>query len=252
MTTILTYLDAPLRLECSAQISAIEQNPRTGLPSVSTDRTPFYLQGGGQPTDRGELLSLDVTVPVVGLSRIGDQIFHDLATSSSSLSIGDVITLKVDAELRHLHCRLHTAGELLCLSVRQILPRWRVKSAIHFPGNASVTFMPDLKTSAMHQAQRDVENCLRQLVEENHAVAILPDVHRAEAEKLIGYSLADLPQGVPIRLVNPAPDFYRACMGTHVQRTGEIETVRVRNIKERKGLVTISYELAGNITALAA
>jgi Ser-tRNA(Ala) deacylase AlaX len=186
---------------------------------------------------------------VHGVGWIDGTLFHTIEPKLS-LDLGQEIVLRVDSVQCMFHCRLHTAGELVCLAIKHVAPKWMMKSAIHFPDNASVTFQPDAGLRLDDELATEIELVVNSQIEAAYVVSIMSDVARDRAEAMIKYSLTGLAADARIRLVNPAPGFYRACMGTHVRNTREIGPVHIRKLKLRKGLATVSYELAGE-TALA-
>jgi Ser-tRNA(Ala) deacylase AlaX len=241
MKTAQSYLDDPEMLEIVAKVTSITPGERT--IDVGTNVSPFYVQGGGQPSDTGWLVTPSGNAVVRGVGLVDGTLFHTIEPNVS-LHPGQEIGLKVDSFRRMLHCRLHTAGELVCLAVKRVAPKWTMKSAIHFPDNASVTFQPDAGFRFDDELAAEIERGVNSHIEAAYDVLILSDVARDRAEAMTKYSLTGLPADARIRLVRPAPDFYRACMGTHVRNTREVGPIRIRKLKLRKGLATVSYELA--------
>jgi Ser-tRNA(Ala) deacylase AlaX len=246
MKTIQSYLQDPDTLEIVAKVTSITPGERTS--DVGTNVSPFYVQGGGQPSDAGWLVTASGSTIVRGVRLIDGALVHTIEPKVS-LDLGQEIVLRVDAIRRMLHCRLHTAGELVCLAVKQVAPKWTMKSAIHFPDNASVTFEPDAGLRLDNQLAAEVERVVNSHIEAAYEVSIMSNVARDRAEAMTKYALTGLPADARIRLVHPAPDFYRACMGTHVRNTREIGPIRVRKLKLRKGLATVSYELASETSS---
>jgi alanyl-tRNA synthetase len=245
MKTVQSYLQDPGVLEIIAKVTSITLGERA--VDIGTDVSPFYVQGGGQPSDAGWLVTPSGSTIVQSVRMVDGTLVH--TTEPISLDLGQEVVLRVDAIRRMLHCRLHTAGELVCLAVKQVAPKWTMKSAIHFPDNASVTFHPDAGLRLDDEFAAEVDRVVNSHIEAAYEVSILSDVARDRAEAMTKYSLTGLPADARIRLVHPVPDFYRACMGTHVRNTREIGPIRIRKLKLRKGLATVSYELASETSA---
>jgi Ser-tRNA(Ala) deacylase AlaX len=100
---------------------------------VTTDETIFHAQGGGQPNDTGHMMirtengSEDPSFRVHSV-RHNDKavILHQgkllIGTRSREpiFAAGSIVEQNIDGEKRELHSRIHTAGHLLGLAVRQL------------------------------------------------------------------------------------------------------------------------------------
>jgi len=154
------------------------------LFGVTTDSTIFHPQGGGQPSDVGEMSILGDSAE--GLS---DQIFKVLTARMSVSSPGIVIHFGhfteghvsnhnlsgapvkqlVDADKRRLFSRLHTAGHVLGTATRTLLEK-RIDNfdelkASHFPDSAACEFQglidgkykPEIQTAVDELVGRDAQ-----------------------------------------------------------------------------------------------
>ena len=85
--------------------------------SLVLDKTALYPRGGGQPSDRGELVYGDKKYHVIESSKEPGRILHQLGEPLSeedrSLMNRKVIHGVVDWELRYRHMRHHTALHIL-------------------------------------------------------------------------------------------------------------------------------------------
>lgn len=247
-----TYLDQPDQLALEATITWIGQKV-DGSWYVVTDRTPYYPQGGGQPGDHGTITSCDRMLDIVGATLAGFDVQHILQEEPADFDLGDVVSLSVDPEIRRLHSRIHTAGELICAAMKTLRPDWTVSSANHFPGASSVSFATKDTVGNLDQLAARLTELVATFIEKAYPVSIYRDVARADAERLVGYSLAAIPPSEPIRLVSAAPTYFRACVGTHVATTADIGIFGLRNIKLKKGVVSVGYDVRlSDITEQAA
>ena len=82
--------------------------------TVALDRTAFYPTGGGQPHDTGTLTASSQDLPVVGVHKDGETIWHTLAPDSAVPAIGTKVTGTLDWQRRHQLMRTHTAMHILC------------------------------------------------------------------------------------------------------------------------------------------
>lgn len=100
-----------------------------GRYAIELDRTLFHPQGGGQPADRGWIGELAVE----SVAARGESIVHIVA---QPLPSGEV-AIRVDADARRLHARLHSAGHLIGQAGERF--GWRPIKAHHWPGEGRIT-----------------------------------------------------------------------------------------------------------------
>ena len=89
---------------------------------VVLDRTPFYAEAGGQIGDSGELLAKpDTRFTVEDTHKRGATHAHRGQLKSGSLTLGDTLTARVDAERREAIRLNHSATHLLHAALRSVL-----------------------------------------------------------------------------------------------------------------------------------
>ena len=103
MTEKLYYSD-PFLKEFSATVLSCEQG-KNGW-TVALDRTAFYPEGGGQPTDFGTLGGAHVT----DVREKEGIIVH---TCDSELPVGDTVTGVIDWERRFDHMQQHSGEHIV-------------------------------------------------------------------------------------------------------------------------------------------
>ncbi|HEV7215983.1 MAG TPA: alanine--tRNA ligase, partial [Chloroflexota bacterium] len=90
--------------------------------SVVLDRSPFYVQSGGQVSDTGELRSGDALLTIDDLEKLpSGVILHKGTLADGALHEGDAVTAAVDRQRRADTRRNHTATHLLHRALRQQL-----------------------------------------------------------------------------------------------------------------------------------
>ena len=78
---------------------------------IELDRTAFYPEGGGQPTDTGRIGWSGGESMVVKVRKEGGRVVHVL--SGPVPHIGETVHGKIDWERRYAHMKYHTAQHLL-------------------------------------------------------------------------------------------------------------------------------------------
>jgi misacylated tRNA(Ala) deacylase len=79
---------------------------------VILDKTAFYPQGGGQPTDTGKLIKNGEECEVVFAKKIGGDVSHEV--DKEGLKEGDTVHGVIDWDNRYRLMRMHTAAHILC------------------------------------------------------------------------------------------------------------------------------------------
>ncbi|PIS39583.1 MAG: alanyl-tRNA editing protein AlaX, partial [Candidatus Nealsonbacteria bacterium CG08_land_8_20_14_0_20_38_20] len=110
--TKLNYFDNTYLFESEAIFIEIKENEKG--KAVILDATIFYPQGGGQPADKGEIVSGD-NIFVVSDVRLDESgtVWHFGEFKTGEFKQGDKVDLKIDKDRRILNAKLHSAGHLL-------------------------------------------------------------------------------------------------------------------------------------------
>ena len=110
MTELLYHTDSYLR-ELSARVAALSAEPL----GMALERTIFFPGGGGQPHDLAWIETDGRTIPVMGMKRVGEALWHLLDSGAGPLPPeGAQVNLRLDWEPRYRLMRTHTALHILC------------------------------------------------------------------------------------------------------------------------------------------
>ncbi len=183
---------------------------------VTLAETLFHPQGGGQPSDTGRIGAARVLRVV---AEPGGAIVHfvDVELAPGAVEIA------VDAAPRALHARLHSAGHLLAYA--GAAAGWRAVKGHHWPGEARVVF--ERASGTGEGAELDAATLAREV---NALVAAaLPRVlSERDGMRMLAYGALE-----------SSP-----CGGTHVAHTGEVGTIEILKCKEKKGQLSVQYDVA--------
>ncbi len=199
--------------------------------AVIVNQTPFYAESGGQQGDQGEIKTLAGGYMRVSdtQKRVGTLWVHLGTVEAGSLSVGDGVTLTVDARRRdHLRAN-HSATHLLHEALRRRL-------GDHVTQKGSLVAAERLRFDVSHpkplsaEEVRDVErevNARIRLNTDVNTLLMTPDDAVAEgALALFGEKYGD-----EVRVVTMGGDSVRfsveLCGGIHVRRTGDIGAFKI-------------------------
>ncbi|AXE33919.1 alanyl-tRNA editing protein [Chromobacterium phragmitis] len=194
--------------ECdSAIVSSGEQDGRFFAILAAT---LFHPQGGGQLADGGWIDDCKV----LSVESLGEAILH---VTERLLPPGPV-RLRVDADKRALHSRLHSAGHLI--GTVGIDLGLRPDKAQHWPEASRVVFR--MEETAPPEAG-EWEDKVNHIVAQN-----LPrQCGIQDGARMVGFG----------RL----PAF--PCGGTHVRSLADIGRIRILSVKTKKDTVTVNYDI---------
>ena len=235
-TKLLYQSDSYLRA-FDAEVIAVEEH------SVALDQTAFFPGGGGQMADRGALFWDGRQLPLAGVSKRGDVVWHELAPEAEVLpQPGATVRGMLDWDFRSRMMRTHTALHMLCGIIFRDFGA-QVTGGQMYPDRARMDFaMPTFNTELV----RDIEARVNEVVEADLPVkvAILPRDQAFAIPDLIRTKINLLPPGISVvRVVEIVGLDLQADGGTHVQSTREVGGMRVLRT-ENKGRENKRMEIA--------
>lgn len=219
MTERLYYRDSYLR-EFEARV--LERSEDGAV--LYLDRTAFYPDSGGQPSDTGLLNG----VPVAGLTDEGDRIGHRMAGPVS----GEVVAGQIDWTRRFDHMQQHSGQHLLSAVFVELFNAQTL--SFHLGAEAS-TIDLDLQALSPEQVLA-AERRANQVVSENRPLTVTFE-SAAEAVELRKPSERE---GL-LRVVSIAGLDRSACGGTHVRASGEIGCILIRRLDRIRGTVRVEF-----------
>jgi misacylated tRNA(Ala) deacylase len=227
MTELLYLTDSYLR-----EFSAVVAEQAEG--GVVLDRTAFYPQGGGQPSDTGTLLDDDGRQYVVTkVRKVKGKVIHKI--DGELPQVGTQVHGVIEWEHRHRLMRTHTALHILCGVI------WRDYAASVTGGNMEpLKARMDFELESMSAAFSDeVEAKINAEVAAAHPVRvdILPREEAFQIPDLIRTKINLLPESIQeVRVVEIEGLDLQADGGTHVVNTREVGRIRVTG-HESKGRI---------------
>ncbi|WCJ23503.1 Alanine--tRNA ligase [Euphorbia peplus] len=244
--TKLEYYHDMQKLQSNAAVISFSKGD-DGRYALILNSTIFHPQGGGQPADTGFISNGDSSFKFVVLDvRSKDGVVYHYGVteedSASEIEIGMNVLLNVDANRRNLNSRLHSAGHLIdgCL-LNVGLDHLQAGKGYHFPDGPFVEYKGTIPSSELQSKHQEIEIEANALISRGGmvSVAVLP---YEEASNLCGGSLPDyIPKGSTPRIVKLGNFPGCPCGGTHVSDLSEIKSIKVSQIRMKKGITKVSY-----------
>ena len=190
--------------------------------TVTLDRTAFYPEGGGQPTDHGTLDGAAVT----DVHEKNGVIFHNV---DRAVEIGKTVSGSIDWARRFDHMQQHS-GEHICSGL--ICGRYGCDNVGFHMGTDIVTI--DFNADIPWEELLEIEGQANRYIQEDHPIDI--QFHRGAELDAIDYRSKKPLEG-DVRIVAfPGADCC-ACCGTHVLRSGQVGLVKFLSVQKfREGV----------------
>jgi alanyl-tRNA synthetase len=191
---------------------------------VALDRTPFYVEAGGQVSDVGELRDPNggLLARVDGVTRIGTGLprAHRVRVDAGSVHTGALVIAAVTDAVRDATRRNHTATHLLHAALRQVLgPHVKQAGSLVAPDRLRFDFMHFGPVTPPQL--REIERIVNAQVYRNTPVTT--DVRsRDEAVAAGAMALFGEKYGDAVRVVTVPGFSMELCGGTHCRATGDI------------------------------
>jgi alanyl-tRNA synthetase len=215
-----------------------------GVESISDviylvlDRTAFYPEGGGQPSDIGKIIVNDLELEIIHAKKVDDIVLHKIDTDLNVEffvdKINSIVECIVDWSRRITLARNHTATHLIIAAAKNVLGDHIWQEGAQKGLKHSRIDLSHYKRISQSEIN-DIEKIVNEFVMENLDVDI-QFMSRNEAESTYGLTLyqGGVVPGSVIRVVKVCgSDFIQnfidvqACGGTHVLQTGDIGLIRI-------------------------
>jgi alanyl-tRNA synthetase len=186
------------------------------------DRTPFYLEAGGQVSDTGTIVADEIRAVVGGVVRLLPTAprAHKLTVSSGALEVGGRVRAEVDADRRAAIRRNHTATHLLHAALRRSLgSHVAQKGSLVAPDRLRFDFLhfSPLTREELARIERVVNDEIVRNVGVSTTVRPTEEAIASGAMALFGEKYGDT-----VRVVEIPGFSVELCGGTHCAATGDI------------------------------
>ena len=189
------------------------------------DSTPFYAESGGQIGDSGELRGTDGIFSVEDTQKIQAAVFgHHGTVTTGKLSVGDILSARVNTQARAATMRNHSATHLMHQALRDVLGQHVLqkgslvdteKTRFDFVHNAPMT------DDEIARVERIVNAEILSNAATQARVMPIEDAQKTGAMMLFGEKY-----GGEVRVLDIGTT-RELCGGTHVSRTGDIGLFKI-------------------------
>ncbi|WP_087036833.1 alanyl-tRNA editing protein [Thermococcus litoralis] len=235
MTFKLFYIDPYLR-EASAKVEDVEV--RGNRIRVLLDKTIFYPEGGGQPSDRGVIKGDSFRIEVEKVEG-KDEIWHEGKLKGRIPKEGEEVELELDWEWRYENMRQHTGQHILSAILKRMYNSDTTGFQI-FPEYNKIEINFDEELTWEHILAAELE--ANEVVWTNIPVEV--EEYEELPEEVSSALRKSLPKDISgkIRVVKIGDVDLIPCGGTHVKNTGEVGFIKVLNFyRKTKNIWRIEF-----------
>lgn len=236
MTTKSLYYQEPYAQQAEGRVlSILSKGAKT---VVELDQTIFYPEGGGQPSDQGEIVGAAGRLKVEFVQFKDGAILHQGALSGS-LQVGEAVRQELKWGFRHHNMRVHSAGHLIHDILMQMVDSLEPTKG----GHGKKAFL-EYKGSIDPAVKDDLELKVNEAIAQDLAVITRESTYD-EIVRDCRFVPPGLPKGKALRILQidgftPMPDG-----GVQVKSTKEIGAVIIQDIQASDGSSIVRYRVAG-------
>jgi alanyl-tRNA synthetase len=236
MKTLQKYYEDPYLQDLTTTVNSV--TPKNGRASIELAATVMYPEGGGQPSDQGEIAGPAGSMKVDHVQIQGGLLLHS-GTLNGSLNPGDQVTVKVKWNARLHNMRVHSAGHLTHDVLMTLEPDLvpikgghGAKAFLEYQGEASPDLQTRLEAAVNEALQRDLPIATRE-----------SDLD--EIERICQFVPAGLPRNKALRIIRIGEFPAMPDGGVHVNSTRQIGRIIIQSVASDDGKTTVKYRVAG-------
>ena len=210
--------------------AAVQQANQGDRVQVGLSRTCFYGESGGQVGDRGRLLGATTAgqpmkMTVEDVQKVDGLVLHKGRLESGVLTVGDLVTARVDRSCRRRAQAHHTATHLLHEALKRIVDPGicQAGSLVDFD---RLRFDFNCSRSVTAREMEQMESLINGWILDAQSLEV-SQMPMAEAKTRGAVAMFGEKYGDVVRVVNVPGVSMELCGGTHVNNTAEIGLVRL-------------------------
>jgi alanyl-tRNA synthetase len=195
---------------------------------VITQRSPFYVECGGQVSDQGFITIAGKQAKVLDLKKFNHAIGAKIS-APGEMKVGMSAVQVVDRQLRLNTMKNHTATHLLQAALIQIFGKQIKQSgSLVEPDYLRFDFTYHENLSA--EDIKKVEDVVNAKVQENIPVSVTLSTHKAATDRGVIAFFGEKYNPEEVRVIEVPGFSAELCGGTHVRATGDIGCFKITEV----------------------
>ena len=213
--------------ELTSEAKIIGYKKENGNDLVILNKTPFYVEAGGQIDDHGYLILETTPLNVADVTKIDNKTVHVLQNEKyKPIAPGKKVLAQVDEKRRWDIMRNHTATHFLHASLRRILGT-HVHQAGSYVGPDHLRF-DFTHFSKLEESQlKDIESLVNEELRRNYELQHHRNIPFDEAKKMGALMFFGDKYGDKVNVVQFGEFTKEFCGGTHVKNSSQIGLFKI-------------------------
>lgn len=213
--------------ELKSESMILEINNSGNQSFVILDKTPFYVEAGGQVDDTGNIFVGDTHIPVIALKKINNQTIHVLDNSANvKLEPGMKVVASVDEKRRWDIMRNHSVTHFLHRALREILGQ-HVQQSGSYVGPDHLRFDFTHYEKVKEEEIAAIESLVNEKIRENIPMTHHRDAPFDVAKKMGALMFFGDKYGDKVNVVQFGDYTIEFCGGTHVNNSAQIGLLKI-------------------------
>ncbi len=215
--------------ELKTEAEIIGHKTENGTVYIILDKSPFYVESGGQVNDKGNIYIGDTHLHVSSLAKVDNKIIHVVNNESKiEIKTGMKVTAEVNSIKRWDIMRNHSATHFLHTALRQVLGQHVQQSGSSVAPDGfrfDFTHFEKVKKEEIEAIESIVNEKIRENIELQHH----KDTPFEEAKKMGALMFFGDKYGDKVNVVQFGDYTLEFCGGTHVKNSSQIGLFKITN-----------------------
>jgi alanyl-tRNA synthetase len=212
-------------LKSDAQIIGYKKD--NGKYLIVLDKTPFYVEAGGQIDDTGFIILETVPLNVIDVTKVENKTIHVIENDMNKpVAAGKKVLAQVDAKRRWDIMRNHTATHFLHSALRSILGT-HVHQAGSYVGPDRLRFDFSHFSKVEDAELKEIETLVNEELRQNYELQHHRNIPFDEAKKMGALMFFGDKYGDKVNVVQFGEFTKEFCGGTHVHNSSQIGLLKI-------------------------
>lgn len=193
-----------------------------------TDKTPFYVESGGQVDDLGLVIVNGIQFEINDVYKIDKFTVHLIESTEINVALGQTVTLKIDEERRYHIMRNHSVTHFMHAALRSVLGE-HVKQAGSYVGPDRLRFDFSHFEKVNNEQIAEIEKIVNYQLRKNLPLTHHRNIPFEDAKNLGALMFFGDKYGDKVNVVQFGNYTKEFCGGTHVKNSSEIGLFKIIN-----------------------